>query len=124
VLEKMGAAEASKVFAHIPEAKVEDLTRFDGFIFAFPTRFGNMAAQFKTFVDATGALWAQGALIGKPFGIITGSATQHGGQESTILTGMVPFLHHVCSLSDSQPRSQNSGSSKRSKEGRTMALAP
>jgi NAD(P)H dehydrogenase (quinone) len=94
VLEKMGAAEASKVFAHIPEAKVEDLTRFDGFIFAFPTRFGNMAAQFKTFVDATGALWAQGALIGKPFGIITGSATQHGGQESTILTGMVPFLHH------------------------------
>jgi NAD(P)H dehydrogenase (quinone) len=94
VLQKMGADQASKAFSHIPEVSVDDLPGFDGFLFAFPTRFGNMAAQFKNFVDATGGLWAQGSLIGKPFGIITGSATQHGGQESTILTGMVPFLHH------------------------------
>lgn len=94
ILEKMGAIEPQKAFADVPAAKVDDLLNYDGFIFAFPTRYGSMAAQFKSFVDATGALWQQGKLIGKPFGLMTSSATQHGGQESTLLTGMVPFLHH------------------------------
>jgi len=94
ILGKMGALEAQKAFQQVEEVVVQNLPQYDGFIFAFPTRFGNMAAQFKAFVDSTGGLWAKGALAGKPFGIITGSATQHGGQESTILTGMVPFLHH------------------------------
>jgi NAD(P)H dehydrogenase (quinone) len=94
ILGKMGALEAQKAFSHIPEAEVSDLERFDGFIFGFPTRFGNMPAQFKYFLDATGGLWQSGKLIGKPFGLITSSATQHGGQESTLLTSAVPFLHH------------------------------
>ncbi len=94
ILEKMGALDAQKVFEHIPAAEVSKLPEYDGFIFSFPTRFGNMPAQFKAFVDATGGLWQTGALIGKPFGLIAGSATQHGGQESTLLTSMVPFIHH------------------------------
>ena len=94
VLEKMGALEAQKAFADVKPASVDMLPEYDGFIFAFPTRFGNMPAQFKAFVDATGGLWQAGALIGKPFGLIAGSATQHSGQESTLLTSAVPFIHH------------------------------
>ena len=94
ILEKMGASEAQKTFEHIPLAEVDKLPEYDGFVFSFPTRFGNMPAQLKAFVDSTGGLWQTGALIGKPFGLIAGSATQHSGQESTLLTSMVPFLHH------------------------------
>ena len=94
IIATLGATEAQKAFAGVKEAQIADLPGYDGFIFAFPTRFGNMPGQFKTFLDATGQLWAQGALAGKPFGIVTSSATQHGGQESTILTSMVPFVHH------------------------------
>ncbi len=94
IVEALGATEAQKVFADVTGAKVEELPSYDGFIFAFPTRFGNMPAQFKAFLDATGQLWAQGKLTGKPFGLITSSATQHGGQETTLLTSLVPFIHH------------------------------
>ncbi|MBI9103776.1 MAG: NAD(P)H:quinone oxidoreductase [Spirochaetales bacterium] len=94
VLEKMGALEAQKAFNNVKKAEVDDLVNYDGFIFAFPTRFGNMASAFSTFLGATGQLWQSGALIGKPFGLFAGSATQHGGQESTLLTSMVPFIHH------------------------------
>lgn len=94
ILEKMGALEAQKAFSGVKKAEVKNLQEYDGFIFAFPTRFGNMAGQFSTFVDATGSIWQSGTLIGKPFGLITGSATQHSGQESTLLTGMIPFIHH------------------------------
>ncbi len=94
ILEKMGALEAQKAFADVPLVDVEKLPEYNGFVFSFPTRFGNMPAQFKTFVDATGGLWQSGALVGKPYGLIAGSATQHSGQESTLLTSMVPFLHH------------------------------
>lgn len=94
VLEKMGALDAQKAFANVKAAEVDDLTNYDGFIFAFPTRFGNMAAQFSTFLAGSGQLWQSGDLIGKPFGLFAGSATQHSGQESTLLTSMIPFIHH------------------------------
>jgi NAD(P)H dehydrogenase (quinone) len=93
VLVKMGAAEAQKAFSHIPVAGVEELASADAVIFGTPTRFGNMAAQMKQFLDATGQLWLQGALIGKTAGVFTSTATQHGGQESTILSFLTFLLH-------------------------------
>jgi len=65
ILHKIGAAEAKKEFAHIPVAEIEDLTKADAIIFGFPTRFGSVPSQMKTFIDGTGSLWAKGALIGK-----------------------------------------------------------
>ena len=94
ILEKMGALDAQKAFAAVPVATVEDLASADGIIFGTPTRFGNMAAQMKAFLDATGGLWAKGALVGKVGGVFTSSATQHGGQESTILSFHTVLLHH------------------------------
>ncbi|MGD8961229.1 MAG: NAD(P)H:quinone oxidoreductase [Desulfobacterales bacterium] len=94
VLEKMGAVEAQKAFAHIPECSVEELAQADAVIFGTPTRFGNMCGQMRQFLDATGQLWANGSLVGKVGSVFTCSATQHGGQESTILTFHVTLLHH------------------------------
>ncbi|MBW2488684.1 MAG: NAD(P)H:quinone oxidoreductase [Deltaproteobacteria bacterium] len=94
VLEKMGAVEAQKAFAHIPECTVDELARADAVIFGTPTRFGNMCGQMRQFLDATGQLWANGSLVGKVGSVFTSSATQHGGQESTILTFHVTLLHH------------------------------
>lgn len=94
VLEKMGAVEARKAFEQVPQAMVEDLDGPDAVIFGAPTRFGNMAAQMKQFLDATGSLWQQGALVGKVGSVFTSSGTQHGGQESTILSFHIPLLHH------------------------------
>ena len=93
ILEKMGAVEAKKAFAHIPVASVDDLAEADAIIFGTPTRFGNMAAQMKAFLDATGSLWGAGALVGKVGSVFTSSNTQHGGQESTILTFHPVLLH-------------------------------
>jgi NAD(P)H dehydrogenase (quinone) len=93
VLSMMGALEAKKQFEGIPEATPDVLEEADGLLFGIPTRFGNMSEQMKRFFDMTGALWAKGSLIGKPAGIMSSSAMQHGGQESTILTSMVPLLH-------------------------------
>jgi NAD(P)H dehydrogenase (quinone) len=93
VLSMMGALEAKKQFEDIPEATPDVLEEADGLLFGIPTRFGNMSEQMKRFFDMTGALWAKGSLIGKPAGIMSSSAMQHGGQESTILTAMVPLLH-------------------------------
>ena len=78
----------------VPVVSVEELEEIDGLIVGTPTRFGNMASQMKNFIDQTGGIWQKGSLIGKPFGIFTGSATQHGGQESTILASLIPFVHH------------------------------
>lgn len=75
-----------------------DLQNIDGIIIGTPTRFGNMAAQMKNFLDQTGGDWFKGTLIGKPAGVFTSTATQHGGQESTILSSMIPLLHHGCVL--------------------------
>ena len=94
VLQKMGALEAQKAFAHIPEATPEDLENADAILFGTPTRFGNMAAQMRNFLDATGGLWQKGALVGKVGGVFTSSSTQHGGQESTILSFHITLLHH------------------------------
>ena len=94
VLAKMGAAEAQKAQAAVPVCSVEDLAAADAIIFATPTRFGNMCGQMRQFLDSTGGLWAKGALVGKVGGVIASSATQHGGQESTILSFHTTLLHH------------------------------
>jgi NAD(P)H dehydrogenase (quinone) len=94
VLEKMGAVDAQKAFSRIPECTVDELTKADAVIFGTPTRFGNMCGQMRQFLDATGQLWANGSLVGKVGSVFTSTATQHGGQESTILTFHVTLLHH------------------------------
>jgi NAD(P)H dehydrogenase (quinone) len=93
ILGKMGALDAQKAFAHIPVAEVAELPAYDAILFGTPTRFGNMCGQMRQFLDATGGLWAAGALVGKVGSVFAGSATQHGGQESTILTSHVTLLH-------------------------------
>ena len=93
VLEKMGAVEAQKTFSHVPVCTVDELAEADAIIFGTPTRFGNMCGQMRQFLDATGQLWAKGSLIGKVGSVFASSATQHGGQESTILTFHVTLLH-------------------------------
>jgi NAD(P)H dehydrogenase (quinone) len=93
-LEKSGAKAAQAAFAHVPLATVDHLVDADAIIFGTPTRFGNMAAQMRNFLDQTGGLWMKGALIGKVGSVFTATATQHGGQESTILTTHVTLLHH------------------------------
>lgn len=93
VLAKMGAVEAQKQFSHIPVCTVAELPDADAIIFGTPTRFGNMCGQMRQFLDATGQLWAKGSLVGKVGSVFTSSATQHGGQESTILTFHVTLLH-------------------------------
>jgi len=92
ILTKMGAVEPQKAFAHIPVCTVDELPEADAIIFGTPTRFGNMCGQMKQFIDATGKLWMSGKLVGKIGSVFTSSATQHGGQESTILTFHVPLF--------------------------------
>jgi len=94
VLKKMGALEAQKAFAHVPICSVNDLASADAIIFGVPTRFGNMCGQMRQFLDATGRLWKEGALVGKVGSVFTSSATQHGGQESTLLSFHITLLHH------------------------------
>jgi NAD(P)H dehydrogenase (quinone) len=94
VIAKMGATEAKKAQASVPIATVDDLAAADAIIFGTPTRFGNMCAQMRQFLDATGPLWVKGALVGKVGSVFVSSATQHGGQESTILGFHVTLLHH------------------------------
>lgn len=77
-----------------PYATQRDLEECSGLILGSPTRFGNMAAPLKHFLDGSGALWASGALIGKPAAAFTSTATMHGGQESTLLTMLLPLMHH------------------------------
>lgn len=93
VLGMMGALEAKKSMAHIPVATVDDLVQADAVIFGTPTRFGNMCGQMRQYLDATGGLWLKGALVGKVGSVFASSATQHGGQESTILSFHTTLLH-------------------------------
>ena len=93
VLEKMGAVEPQKQQADIPVCSIDDLREADAIIFGTPTRFGNMCGQMRQFLDSTGGLWLDGALVGKPGSVITSSNTQHGGQESTILSFHITLLH-------------------------------
>lgn len=94
VLEKMHALEAAKQWEAVPVADPNELAEYDGVIFVGPTRFGMIAAQMKSFLDATGQLWFQGKLIGKVGSVIVSTATQHGGQEATILSLHTVLLHH------------------------------
>lgn len=94
ILANMGALDFQKSIAHIPEATHDDLEKADAIIFGTPTRFGNMIGQMRLFLDSTGPLWAKGALVGKPGSVFTSSGTQHGGQESTILSFHTTLLHH------------------------------
>jgi NAD(P)H dehydrogenase (quinone) len=77
-----------------PYATQDDLVQCCGLILGSPTRFGNMAAPMKFFLDSTSALWLSGALVGKPAAVFTSTQTLHGGQESTLLSMMIPLLHH------------------------------
>ncbi|MBS0569457.1 MAG: NAD(P)H:quinone oxidoreductase [Proteobacteria bacterium] len=77
-----------------PYAALADLRECAGLVLGSPTRFGNMAAPLKHFLDTTAAEWGSGALVGKPAGVFTSTATLHGGQESTLLSMMLPLLHH------------------------------
>jgi NAD(P)H dehydrogenase (quinone) len=92
-LKKMGALEAQKALAHVPIATVDELASADAVIFGTPTRFGNMCGQMRQFLDATGELWAKGSLVGKVGSVFASSATQHGGQDSTILSFHTTLLH-------------------------------
>ena len=89
----MGAAAAQKAMASVPICTMDELAGADAIVFGTPTRFGNMCGQMRQFMDATGGLWATGALIGKVGSVFTSSATPHGGQESTILSFHTTLLH-------------------------------
>jgi NAD(P)H dehydrogenase (quinone) len=94
VLAKMRAVECQAAQSHIPVCTVDELGRADAVIFGTPTRFGNMCGQMRQFLDGTGQLWAKGALVGKVGGVFTSSNTQHGGQETTIISFHLTLLHH------------------------------
>ena len=81
-----------------PYVERDDLVECTGLVLGSPTRFGNMAAPLKHFIDGLGAEWASGTLVGKPAGVFTSTATMHGGQEATLLSMMIPLLHHGCVL--------------------------
>lgn len=89
----MGALEAKRAFAHLPTADPRRLAEADAILFGGGTRFGSAPAQLQAFFDATGSLWGTGALVGKVGGVFTASASQHGGQESTLLSMMTFLLH-------------------------------
>lgn len=87
--------EADRVPASgAPYATLDDLTECVGLAMGSPTRFGNMAAPLKYFLDSTGPLWLSGALAGRPAAVFTSTATQHGGQETTLMSMLLPLLHH------------------------------
>jgi NAD(P)H dehydrogenase (quinone) len=93
-LEKAGAKKARESFAHVPIARPEDMETADAIIFGTPTRFGNMCAQMRNFLDQTSRQWISGALIGKVGSVFCSTASQHGGQETTITSFHSTLLHH------------------------------
>lgn len=93
-LQKSGAAEARKAFAHVPVAQPAQLADADAILFGTPTRFGNMASQMRNFLDQTGGLWVKGALVGKVGSVFASTGTQHGGQETTITSFHSTLFHH------------------------------
>jgi len=88
------AIEPTVPNAGAPYATTEDIEECDGLIMGSPTHFGNVAAPMKHYIDSTSNQWMNGALIGKPAAVFTSTASQHGGQETTLLTMMMPLLHH------------------------------
>lgn len=93
VPEEVARKSGFKLDQAAPIATVDELPDYDAIILGVPTRFGNMPAQMKNFLDQTGGLWAQGKLVGKVGSVFTSTATQHGGQESTILSTQIVLLH-------------------------------
>lgn len=93
-LEESGARESREAFQHAPVAEPDDLVDADAILFGTPTRFGNMAAQMRNFLDRTGGLWFAGRLVGKVGSVFTSASTQHGGHESTVLSTQVTLQHH------------------------------
>jgi NAD(P)H dehydrogenase (quinone) len=93
VIEKMGATKSLAAQADVPVAEIDDLAEADAVVIGTPTRFGNMCGQMQQFLDAAGRLWQSGALVGKVGSVFTSSNTQHGGQESTILSVHSTLLH-------------------------------
>ena len=94
VLAKMGATQARAAFVKVPIADSDGLAEADAIIFGTPTRFGNMCGQMRSFLDRTGGLWMKGSLVGKIGSVFTSTATQHGGQETTITSFHSTLLHH------------------------------
>lgn len=92
--EEVARKAGAKVDQAAPVATVDDLAGYDAIIFGAPTRFGNMCAQMRNFLDQTGKLWMEGSLIGKIGSVFTSTATQHGGQETTITSFHSTLLHH------------------------------
>ncbi len=107
VLEKSGAKAARAAFAHVPVAQPAQLAEADALIFGTPTRFGNMCAQMRNFLDQTGGLWMSGGLIGKVGSVFTSTASQHGGQETTLTSFHSTLLHQgmvIVGVPYSEPR--------------------
>ncbi len=94
LLDQIGATEAQKAFSHLPVATPDELVEYDAIIFGTPTRYGNLCGQMQAYMDSTGGLWAKGALVGKVGGAFVSTATQHGGQETTIRAFHTELLHH------------------------------
>ncbi len=93
ILEKSGAKKAQQAFAHVPVIKPNQLEEADAIIFGTPTRFGNMCAQMRNFLDQLGGLWVKNALVGKVGSVFSSTGTQHGGQETTITSFHTTLLH-------------------------------
>lgn len=93
ILQKMHALEAKKAWAHVPIAEPARLAEADAILFGIPTRYGLVVSQMQSFFDATGQLWAKGALIGKVGSVFTSTGTQHGGQETTIVHAHTFLMH-------------------------------
>src|SRR5713101_2551452 len=93
ILEQSGAKKARAAFAHIPVARVEQLTDADAIIFGTPTRFGNMCSQMRNFLDQCGGLWARGQLENKIGSVFASTGSQHGGQETTITSFFITLFH-------------------------------
>jgi NAD(P)H dehydrogenase (quinone) len=92
--EEVARKAGAKLDQSAPIATIDDLTEYDAIIFGTPTRFGNMASQMRNFLDQTGGLWMRGALVGKVGSVFASTATQHGGQETTITSFHTTLLHH------------------------------
>lgn len=91
---RSGARAIRDTFAHIPIAQPDHMVQADAVLFGTPTRFGNMCAQMRNFLDRTGNLWFRGALVGKIGSVFTSTGTQHGGQETTLVSFHTTLLHH------------------------------
>ncbi|MEK7448970.1 MAG: NAD(P)H:quinone oxidoreductase [Planctomycetota bacterium] len=91
-----GMKKAREMQKDIPVAEVDELGKVDGIILGSPTRFGNMCAQLRNFLDQTASLWLKGALINKPAGVFCCTASLHGGQETTLISMMLTLFHHGC----------------------------